>query len=93
MSNAPEDKGKYQDFIPIKIGTTSYKAPKTPMTAEELRALAEPDIGVDLDLWLTAPGPADDDLIEDGSSVDLKPGMHFYTAPRTINPGATHAAS
>ncbi len=80
-------------FIPIKIGTKEYKAPKTPMTAEELRKLADPDIGPELDLWLTVPGPKDDELIKDGASVDLQPGMHFYTAPRTINPGAKHAAS
>lgn len=92
MAKPPEHE-EGPKFIPIKIGTKEYKAPKTPMTAEELRALADPDIGPDLDLWLTVPGPADDDLIKDGSSVDLKPGMHFYTAPRTINPGAMHAAS
>ena len=80
-------------FIPIKIETKPYKAPKTPMTAEELRALADPNIGTDRDLWLTIPGPADDDLIDDGESVNLEPGMHFYSAPRTINPGGCDAAA
>lgn len=82
----PDDK-----FIPITIDTKPYKAPKTPMTAEELRALANPDIGTDRDLWRTVPGPADDVLVNDGASVDLEPGMHFYSAPRTINPGGGHA--
>lgn len=76
------------DFIPIQIDHKPYKAPKSPMTAEELRELADPDVGDDRDLFLTVPGPADDDLIADGASVELRPGMHFYTAPRSINPGA-----
>lgn len=81
-------KPEKDDFIPIQIDHKPYKAPKTPMTATELRVLADPDVGSDRDLFLTVPGPADDDLIEDGSSVNLTPGMHFYTAPRSINPGA-----
>ena len=81
-------KPEHDDFIPIQIDHKPYKAPKSPMTAEELRALADPDVGDDRDLFLTVPGPADDDLIADDASVDLKPGMHFYTAPRSINPGA-----
>lgn len=79
--------------IPIKIDHQPYTATRTPMTAEELRVLADPDIGADRDLFLTIPGPADDDLIKDGQSVELRPGMHFYTAPRTINPGGGDAAS
>ena len=74
-------------FIPIQIDHKPYKAPQSPMTAEELRVLADPDIGPDRDLFLTVPGPADDELIADGQSVQLKPGMHFYTAARSINPG------
>lgn len=79
---------EHDNFIPIQIDHKPYKAQKSPMTAEELRVLAEPDIGADRDLFLTVPGPADDDLVEDGESVELTRGMHFYTAPRSINPGA-----
>lgn len=79
--------------IPIQIDHRPYQAPKTPMTATELRALAEPLIGSDRDLFLTVPGPGDDRLIRDEESVDLKPGMHFYTAPRSINPGGLHAVA
>ena len=38
-------------------------------------------------LFLTVPGPADDRLIGDSDPVDLDQGMHFYSAPRSINPG------
>jgi len=84
----PDDK-----LIPITIDTKPYKAPKTPMTAEELRELANPDIGTDRDLWRTVPGPADDVLVNDRTSVNLEPGMHFYSAPRTINPGGDYAVA
>lgn len=90
------DKDKVDDRdrgIPIQIDNKKYTAPKTPMTGAELRVLADPDIGPDRDLWLTVPGPADDRLVGDHDRIDLKPGMHFYSAPRTINPGGTDATS
>lgn len=77
----------HEDHIPIQIDHKPYKAPKTPMTGAELKALADPPIGNDRDLFRVVPGPADDVLVNDGDSVDLQPGMHFYTAPKTINPG------
>lgn len=79
--------------ITIHIDHRMYMAPTTPMTGTELRRLAEPDVGPDRDLWLTVPGPADDLLIGNDQAVELKPGMHFYTAPSTINPGGSDAAA
>jgi hypothetical protein len=73
--------------IPIKIGKEPVKAPREEMTGSELRALVNPPIPATLDLWLEVPG-GDDDRIEDGEIVRLKPGMHFFTAPSTINPGS-----
>lgn len=83
----------HDNSIPIQIDHKPYKASKTPMTAEELRDLADPDIGPDRDLFLTVPGPADDRLIADGESVDVRPGLHFYSAPRSINPGGSNATA
>ena len=57
------------------------------MTGTELRNLAKPPIGNDYDLWQDVPG-ADDILIGDNDPIELKPGMHFYSAPRKIDPGA-----
>jgi hypothetical protein len=74
--------------IPITIDKVPFKAPKTPMTGAELRALPEPDVASDRDLWLEVPGPSDDLPITPTTVLDLRPGMHFYTAPKTINPGA-----
>jgi hypothetical protein len=74
--------------IAISIDRKPYKAPKTPMTGAELRALADPPIGSDRDLFLEVPGRGQDRLIQDAEPVDLKEGMHFYSAPKTVNPGA-----
>jgi len=73
--------------LPISIDKEHFKAPKTPMTGAELRSLPNPDVSADRDLWLEVHGPADDILVTPDRSMDLKPGMHFYTAPSTINPG------
>ena len=81
------DAKERRDGIIIHIDHKQYTAPKTPMNGLELRALAEPDIGVDHHLYQVMPGPADDDLVEDAENVALKNGMHFYSAPKTINPG------
>ncbi len=93
MTTAQETAKEKDHGIPIQIDNKKYTAPKTPMSGAELRVLANPDVGQDRDLWLTVPGPADDRLINDHDSVELKPGMHFYTAPRTINPGGTDATT
>ena len=74
--------------VPIRIDHKPYKAPKEAMTGLELRALAEPHISEDYDLWLEHPGPEDDIKVGDNQTIHLKPGMHFYISPKTINPGA-----
>lgn len=73
--------------LPIHIDHKPCRAPRTPMTGAELRALADPPIGADRDLFRVVPGPEDDVKVGDAESVDLKSGMHFYSAPTTINPG------
>lgn len=92
MSNEKESEA-HERFIPIEIDHKPYKAPKTPMTGLELRSLAQPPIGSDRDLFRVTPGPDDDVKVKDGDSVDLKPGMHFYSAPKTINPGGVNASA
>lgn len=93
MSNEKHDEEKKKDDdhphlpIPIVIDDKPYKAPKEDMTGTELRQLAQPPIGPDRDLFLVEPGPADDPKIGDNEVVHLKAGMHFYPAPKTINPG------
>ena len=74
--------------IPIQIDHKPYHAPKTPMTGNEIRLIVQPPLNGDRDLFQVVPGPADDVKVSDNDSVDIKPGMHFYSAPKTINPGS-----
>jgi len=76
--------------IEIRIEHKVYTATKNPMTGSELRALAQPPIGPGDDLWLEDPGPTDDIKVGDRQEICLEPGMHFYIAPATINPGSGH---
>ena len=78
--------------IHIIIDKKEYAAPKPVMTGAELRLLADPHIGPDRDLFLVVPGK-DDDKIQNDQPVTLKPGMHFYSAPATINPGSANEAA
>jgi len=72
--------------IPIMVDGRPYKASKTPMTGAELKALA--GVAADYDLWFETPGPADDEKLADGTPFSVRQGNHFYSAQRTINPGA-----
>jgi len=77
--------------IQIIIDKKHYTAPQPVMTGAEVRQLAQPPIGSERDLWLVVPGKGDDERIGNDQQVPLKSGMHFYSAPSTINPGALRA--
>ena len=79
--------------IPIQIDHKPYKAPKSPMTGLELRALAQPPITSKYDLWEETRGQGDDLKIGNNQDIPIEPGAHFYTALATINPGAFHGHS
>src|SRR3954447_24159627 len=72
--------------IKIEIDEEPFRLDVHELTAEQLRALPDPDIGADRDLYLEAKH-GDDELIEAGKLVHLKDEMRFFTAPATINPG------
>jgi Multiubiquitin len=77
----PHDHG-----IPVQIDRRPYKAPHSPMTGAELKALA--GITGDYDLYFETPGPQDDLRLKDGEPFAFKPGAKFYSVPRNINPGS-----
>lgn len=87
MQTDTREKDANSHLIPIIIEKKQYKVPEGSMTGAELRSLPDPDIAADRDLWLEVPGPGDDILVMPTSTINLKPGIHFYTAPTTINPG------
>lgn len=70
----------------IKIDRTGYKVREAVLTGAELRALPEPDIGLDRDLFEVVPGGADL-KIEVEAQVEMRNGLRFFTAPAQINPG------
>lgn len=78
--------------ITIKIDKETFRVDVEQMTGAELRQLPDPPIGTDRDLFLIKPGPAEDERIADDQTVALKNGMHFFTAPSTINPGVNAPA-
>lgn len=84
VKDKPE-KGPKQ--VTIHIHKQAFKVEGESITAEALRALPDPDIGADRDLYLETHGPGEDDLIEAGESVRLDNGMHLFTAPAAIRPG------
>ena len=81
-----DGEGNENDEIVIFIDRKEYTAPSEEMTGAEIRALPNPPIGPDRDLWLEVPG-GDDEKIGDDQVVELRSGMHFFTAPATITPG------
>ena len=80
---------KHEPF-PIFIDKEQFKVEQDHMTGAELRALPAPPIGDDRILYQVVPGGGDDIPVGDDHLVDLKRGMHFVTAPKNINAGASH---
>ena len=88
-----EAEGGKKEKTTIKIDKENFHVESERMTGAELRQLPTPAIGPDRDLFLIKPGPAEDERIADDQVVELKDGMHFFTAPSTINPGVDAPAS
>ena len=76
------------DKIVIHIDKKVYHVEgQESLTGQEIKNLAEPKIGDDRDLFLKMSGNEDDRLITSEETVQLENGMHFYSAPKNINPG------
>lgn len=84
VKDKPEKGPKH---VTIHIDKENFKVEDDSITAEALRALPEPDIGADRDLYLETHGAGEDELVEAGAIVPLREGMHFFTAPAAITPG------
>lgn len=76
----------HTETIIIVIDNKKYRAPAPALTGDELRMLADPDIGAGFDLWQEIPG-GEDNLVEATERIKLRNGMSFYSANSTINPG------
>lgn len=84
----PEDKAdKPPKEIHITIDRQKFALPEQSLTGATLRELAEPDVGPDRDLFLESGADEEDVLIGAADEVHLRNGMHFFTAPASIQPG------
>lgn len=84
--NANAGHGEAHDEFVIHLDRQEYRVPGPTITGAQLRALPKPPIGPDFDIYEEVPG-GEDKLIEDATVVELKNGMHFFSVPKTINPG------
>lgn len=74
------------DKVPIFIDGTKYQAHTAELNGTQIRALAQPPVGEDRDLWLDIVDELDE-LVDDDRVVQLVDKMRFFTVPRVINPG------
>lgn len=72
--------------VEISIDRKHYKSPN-PTTGAALYTLANVPAGYDL--WREVCGQGDDELVpNDDAKIPLTPHEKFYSAQRTLNPGA-----
>lgn len=71
----------------IKIDRTEFKVPEHFRTGAQLRALPNPPIGPDRDLFEVVPGGSDKKIAEN-EEVKMRDGLRFFSAPAQINPGS-----
>lgn len=83
----PEDKGGPPSHFEIKIDRVHYRVETATLTGAQIRALPDPDIGADRDIFEVVPGGSDR-KIENDTIVDMRNGLRIFTAPAHINPGA-----
>lgn len=83
-ANKPDRPG--DRFFEIKIDREHFRVREPVLTGEQLRALPNPDIGPDRDLFEVVPGESDR-KIELNDRVQMRDGLRFFTAPAQINPG------
>jgi hypothetical protein len=86
MDNAIQHEHGHHNKVAILIDKKHYESPD-PTTGDALYLLG--GIPTDYDLWLEVHGQGDDKLIpRNDIKIDLKPGDQFYSAQRSLNPGA-----
>lgn len=70
----------------IHVDNKLFKVEESSLTGAELRALPEPPISSEFDLFLVVPGGLDQ-LVGDDQVVELREGQHFVSVPRDVTPG------
>lgn len=70
----------------IRIDRDHFEVTQVTLTGVDLRALPDPPIGPERDLFEVVPGGSDI-KIESAAAVEMRNGLRFFTAPAQINPG------
>lgn len=84
MSN--QEKKEDKDVV-IHIDKNQHKSP-TPTTGHALYVLGNVDANM-YELWKDVHGNGNDiPISNDTTSIELKNGDHFYSAPNDLNPGS-----
>ena len=78
--------------LTIRIDRKEYRVPpellrRGHLTGQQIRRLANPNIGPDRDLFKVVPGGSDR-KIGDQEKVLIRNHMRFFSAPAVINPGS-----
>lgn len=84
--NAADNPGRGPKQFQIRIDRDHFTVEQDALTGAELRALPTPPIGPERDLFEVVPGGSDK-KIEGATSVEMRNGLRFFTAPAQINPG------
>lgn len=78
--------------IKIKLDHEHFEVEGPTITGAELRALPDPDLAEDRDLYLTVHGSEADRVIANDDVVEVEKNMDFFSAPRQIAPGEDAAS-
>jgi Multiubiquitin len=85
-ANVTSEASAHPARFEIQIDRVRYTVTQHVMTGAQLRALPNPPVPADRDLYEVRPG-GDDLLIGDDQKVEMRDGLRFFTAPGRINPG------
>jgi hypothetical protein len=86
VGSAPAAKPEHKTYS-IHIDNVLFKREEDSLTGAELRALPDPDISGEFDLFLVVPGGLDL-LVGDDEVIQLREGQHFMSVPRDVTPGS-----
>lgn len=85
----PDKDDPARKVFTIRVDRIEYEWPKEKITGAQVRTLPATPIPEERDLFQVVPGHSDR-KIKDDDTVEVHDGLRFFTAPGTINPGASH---